>query len=93
MADGPELGAGVQLAREAERRARVLDDVEVLAVPQPEDDHPCGVRSDVDLAGDAPFNHAFFDLMMRNHYRGPVGRCTGMQYARPSPAGSGGRSG
>ena len=37
-----------ELARQPERRARVLDHVEVLTLPQAEDDHPRGVRSDVE---------------------------------------------
>ncbi len=45
---GTELGSGMELAREPERGPRVLDHVEVLAVPQSEDDHPRRVRPDIE---------------------------------------------
>ena len=43
-----ELAGVAEVARQAERRASILDHVEVLVLAEPEDDHPSGVRTDVD---------------------------------------------
>ena len=45
---GSEHVVVAELARQAERRPRVLEHVEVFVVAQPEHDHPARVRADVD---------------------------------------------